>query len=214
MSRETSDRYIFDKLAHEGIETKHIVHMPGLVTPISAIMIDPTGERTIVTFRDPELWKVELPPTETLLDDCAAILTESRGCGILHGSVRRSGPARHPRHRRRRPRDVAARRPAERVLASGVLERAAAGDRRRRRRRQGAAQDRQADQIVPGGHARPAGHHLAGRARRRSRRPRPSMSIPWIRWAPATCSTAPLRSPSPRSRSCGRRSDSPPPPQR
>src|SRR3954463_1534946 len=76
--RETSSRYIFDKLAHEGIETNHIVHMPGLVTPISAIMIDPSGERTIVTFRDPELWKVSLPPTETLLDDCAAILTESR----------------------------------------------------------------------------------------------------------------------------------------
>src|ERR1700730_5597535 len=76
--RDTSDRYILDKLAHEGIETKHVVHMPGLVTPISAIMIDPSGERTIVTFRDPELWKVHLPPTETLLDDCAAILTESR----------------------------------------------------------------------------------------------------------------------------------------
>ena len=77
-ARDTSDRYILDKLAHEGIETEHIVRMPGLVTPISAIMIDPTGERTIVTFRDPELWKVELPPTATLLDDCAAILTESR----------------------------------------------------------------------------------------------------------------------------------------
>jgi sulfofructose kinase len=76
--RDTSDRYILDKLAHEGIETKHVVHMPGLVTPISAIMIDPSGERTIVTFRDPELWKVSLPPMETLLDDCAAILTESR----------------------------------------------------------------------------------------------------------------------------------------
>src|ERR1700688_1231212 len=76
--RDTSDRYILDKLAHEGIETKHVVHMPGLVTPISAIMIDPSGERTIVTFRDPELWKVSLPPIETLLDDCAAILTESR----------------------------------------------------------------------------------------------------------------------------------------
>ncbi len=77
-ARDTSDRYILEKLAHEGIETKHIVRMPGLVTPISAIMIDPTGERTIVTFRDPELWKVQLPSTETLLDDCAAILTESR----------------------------------------------------------------------------------------------------------------------------------------
>ena len=76
--KETSSRFIFDKLAYEGIETQHLVHMAGLVTPISAVMVDPSGERTIVTFRDPELWKVHLPDTETLLDDCAAILTESR----------------------------------------------------------------------------------------------------------------------------------------
>src|ERR1700709_2613483 len=77
-ARETSSRFIFDKLAHEGIDTKQIVHMPGLVTPISNIMIDPSGERTIVTFRDPELWKVQLPDTDELLEDCSAILTESR----------------------------------------------------------------------------------------------------------------------------------------
>jgi sugar/nucleoside kinase (ribokinase family) len=93
-SRETSSRYIFEQLAHEGIETEHIVHMPGLVTPISAVMVDPSGERTIVTFRDPELWKVHLPPMETLLDDCAAILTESRCaefCTDLCAEARRRG---------------------------------------------------------------------------------------------------------------------------
>src|SRR6201998_1971485 len=37
-ARETSSRFIFDKLADEGIDTRHIVHMPGLVTPISNIM--------------------------------------------------------------------------------------------------------------------------------------------------------------------------------
>jgi sulfofructose kinase len=77
-ARETSSRYIFEKMAEEGIEMQHIVHMPGLVTPISNIMIDPSGERTIVTFRDPELWKVRLPDANTLLEDCDAILTESR----------------------------------------------------------------------------------------------------------------------------------------
>jgi sulfofructose kinase len=77
-AKETSSRYIFDKLAHEGIDTEHIVRMPGLVTPISNIMIDPSGERTIVTFRDPELWKVQLPDTDELLEDCHAILTENR----------------------------------------------------------------------------------------------------------------------------------------
>jgi sugar/nucleoside kinase (ribokinase family) len=77
-ARETTSRYLFDQMAHEGVDTKNIVHMPGLVTPISAIMIDPSGERTIVTFRDPELWKVKLPKADKLLDDCDAILTESR----------------------------------------------------------------------------------------------------------------------------------------
>src|ERR1700753_184442 len=76
--RETTSRYIFDRLAHEGIDTKHIIHMPGLVTPISNIMIDPSGERTIVTFRDPDLWKVQLPDADTFLEDCAAVLIESR----------------------------------------------------------------------------------------------------------------------------------------
>lgn len=77
-AKETSSRFIFEQMAHEGIETKHLIHMPGLVTPISAVMIDPSGERTIVTFRDPKLWQVKLPDFDTLLDDCHAILTESR----------------------------------------------------------------------------------------------------------------------------------------
>jgi sulfofructose kinase len=93
-ARETPSRYIFDKLAHEGIDTKHIIHMPGLVTPISNIMIDPSGERTIVTFRDPELWKVHLPDADTLLEDCSAILTENRCaefCTDLCAEARRRG---------------------------------------------------------------------------------------------------------------------------
>jgi len=93
-ARETSSRFIFDKLVEEGIDARHIVHMPGLVTPISNIMIDPSGERTIVTFRDPELWKVRLPDTDGLLEDCDAILTESRCaefCTDLCVEARRRG---------------------------------------------------------------------------------------------------------------------------
>src|SRR4030081_32757 len=77
-ARETNSLYFVDKLAQEGSDTRHIVHMPSLVAPISNIMIDPSGERTIVTFRDPELWKVHLPDAGTLLEDCSAILTENR----------------------------------------------------------------------------------------------------------------------------------------
>jgi len=92
--REASAKYIFEKLAHEGIDTKHIMHMQGLVTPISNIMIDPSGERTIVTFRDPELCKVHLPDAEELLEDCHAILTENRCaefCTDLCAEARRRG---------------------------------------------------------------------------------------------------------------------------
>ena len=95
-SRETASRHIFDQLANEGIEANHLMHMKGLVTPLSAIMIDPTGERTIITFRDPELWKVRLPPADLLLTDCDAILIESR-CAefctdLCAEAVRRSIP--------------------------------------------------------------------------------------------------------------------------
>jgi sugar/nucleoside kinase (ribokinase family) len=74
---ERASTHMFDDMKREGIESA-MVHMPGLVTPISSIMIDPTGERTIVTYRDPELWKVTLPDADLLLKDCDAILTENR----------------------------------------------------------------------------------------------------------------------------------------
>jgi sulfofructose kinase len=79
---ETASQYIFDDLAKEGIDTTHLVRMPGLVTPISGIMMDPSGERTIISFRDPELWKVKLPDYDLLLKDCDAILIESRCAGF------------------------------------------------------------------------------------------------------------------------------------
>jgi len=75
---ETSSRFIFDKLTEEGIETNHLVRMPGLVTPVSTIMIDPSGERTIAVFRDQQLWTVRLPGIDRLLEDCRAILVENR----------------------------------------------------------------------------------------------------------------------------------------
>jgi sugar/nucleoside kinase (ribokinase family) len=75
---EKASAYILDDLAKEGIDGSGIVRMPGLVTPISNIMIDPGGERTIVTYRDPALWKVKMPDADTLLNDCDALLTENR----------------------------------------------------------------------------------------------------------------------------------------
>lgn len=93
---ETSSQYLFDDLAKEGIDTTHLVHMPGLVTPISGIMMDPSGERTIISFRDPALWKVKLPDTDVLLKNCDAILIESRcaefSTNLCHEARRRNIP--------------------------------------------------------------------------------------------------------------------------
>lgn len=93
---ETSSRFIFDGLANEGIDAAHLMHMPGLVTPISAIMMDPSGERTIVSFRDPGMWKVRLPDADVLLRNCAAILIESRcasfATDLCHEARRRDLP--------------------------------------------------------------------------------------------------------------------------
>lgn len=65
-------------LRREGVDAGRLVPMPGIVTPLSAVMIDASGERTIVTFRDPELWRVVLPGPDELLAGVAAVLVESR----------------------------------------------------------------------------------------------------------------------------------------
>jgi sugar/nucleoside kinase (ribokinase family) len=75
---ESSHRYLLEQLASERIAHDNLVHMQGLVTPVSTVMVDPSGERTIVTFRDPALWQVRLPDADRLLRDCDAILIESR----------------------------------------------------------------------------------------------------------------------------------------
>ena len=213
-ARETSSRFIFDQLAHEGIETTHLVHMPGLVTPISTVMIDPSGERTIVTFRDPELWKVQLPDTETLLDDCAAILTESRCaefCTDLCAEARRRGiPVVVDVDRAMSLREGLLNASSHLIFSSeplqetaGITDDAA-----------GAEEDRQADPVVPGGDARARRARSGSTSTGDRRRRRHSRSTPWTRSAPATCSTARSRSRSPRSRNCGRRCGSPRPPRR
>lgn len=78
---ETSSQYIYAELEKEGIE-HNLVRVAETITPISNVMIDPSGERTIVTYRDPNLWKVRLPDTGELLADCAAVLAENRCAGF------------------------------------------------------------------------------------------------------------------------------------
>ena len=77
-AEEHGAEFIYKRMASEGIDTTHLVRVSGATTPVSAVISDSGGERTIVTYRDPKLWKVELPRADTLLDGCAALLTENR----------------------------------------------------------------------------------------------------------------------------------------
>jgi sugar/nucleoside kinase (ribokinase family) len=81
-ARETSSSFILERMAAEGIDIRHIVRMPDAATPVSAIIIDATGERTLTIYRDPALWTVKLSDAEELLADCQAVLVESR-CGAF-----------------------------------------------------------------------------------------------------------------------------------
>lgn len=81
-ARETSSSFILELMAAEGIDISHIVRMPGAATPVSAIIIDATGERTLTIYRDPTLWTVKLSDADELLADCQAVLVESR-CGAF-----------------------------------------------------------------------------------------------------------------------------------
>ncbi|MGL9620253.1 sugar kinase [Bradyrhizobium sp. U531] len=84
-ARETSSSFILERMAAEGIDTSHIVRMPDVSTPVSAIIIDATGERTLTIFRDPALWTVALPDADELLADCGALLVESRCAAFATG---------------------------------------------------------------------------------------------------------------------------------
>jgi sugar/nucleoside kinase (ribokinase family) len=77
-ARETSSSFILERMAAEGIDTTHIVRMPNVMTPVSAILIEPSGERTLTIYRDPSLWSVKLPDADDMFADCQAVLVESR----------------------------------------------------------------------------------------------------------------------------------------
>ena len=81
-AREMSSGFILEQMTAVGIDAAHILRIPGAATPVSAIIIDASGERTLTIYRDPALWTVQLPDADELLADCQAVLVESR-CGAF-----------------------------------------------------------------------------------------------------------------------------------
>ncbi|MGY3106528.1 hypothetical protein ACVWW7_003155 [Bradyrhizobium sp. LM6.9] len=213
-AREISSGFILERMEAEGIETTQIVRMPGLMTPVSAIMIDPSGERTLTIYRDPALSTVKLPDADALLADCRAVLVESR-CATFATSLcaeaRRHGIAVIVGVDRAMSLQDSLLTVASHLLFASeqVQETACIAD-------DGAALKRLAA-LTPAFDSPPPAARAArsGLTRRGSWRGcRRSRFRPSIRSAPATCSMAPSRYVSPKAAACGRRCNSPRPPRR
>jgi sugar/nucleoside kinase (ribokinase family) len=75
---DANANHIIADLAREGIATEGALRVAGATTPISSILLDAAGERTIATYRDPKLSQARCPDPERLLDGCAIISADNR----------------------------------------------------------------------------------------------------------------------------------------
>ena len=62
----------------EGIDTAGIVRVAGAAIPVSGIMIDATGERIIVTYRDRRIEAAQPPDLDALLSGVTLLLADNR----------------------------------------------------------------------------------------------------------------------------------------
>jgi sugar/nucleoside kinase (ribokinase family) len=72
-----SDRILAD-LTRVGVDVSGAVRVAGTTSPISGIMIDARGERTIATHRDQRLASAQANHPAALVDDVAIVLADNR----------------------------------------------------------------------------------------------------------------------------------------
>jgi sulfofructose kinase len=65
-------------MRQEGIDSSGIVRVAGAAMPVSGIMIDATGERVIVTYRDPRIEAAAPPDPDTLVAGADLLLADNR----------------------------------------------------------------------------------------------------------------------------------------
>ena len=65
-------------MQNEGIDTTGIVRVAGAAIPVSGIMIDSSGERIIVTYRDRRIEAAQPPDAGPLLSGIAVVLADNR----------------------------------------------------------------------------------------------------------------------------------------
>jgi sugar/nucleoside kinase (ribokinase family) len=65
-------------MAQEGIDTSGVVRVKDAAAPVSGIMVDATGERMIVTYRDQRIESARVPDPDTLIKDISLLLADNR----------------------------------------------------------------------------------------------------------------------------------------
>jgi sugar/nucleoside kinase (ribokinase family) len=66
------------EMAREGIGTAGVVRVAGATAPVSGIMVDASGERMIVTHRDPRIETAPAPPADALVEGIDLLLADNR----------------------------------------------------------------------------------------------------------------------------------------
>lgn len=76
--RDLTGDSILTQLECENIDVAHVVRVDGATSSQSSILIDQTGERLIVSYRDPKLESAILPDPVRAIMDADAILIDNR----------------------------------------------------------------------------------------------------------------------------------------
>jgi sugar/nucleoside kinase (ribokinase family) len=69
---------ILEALTREGVDCSRVVRIPGVRSPISAVLIDPAGERIIINYRDEKLAMSSAGDPTALLEGADAVLVDNR----------------------------------------------------------------------------------------------------------------------------------------
>jgi sulfofructose kinase len=75
---DSPSNQLIASLHNERIDTTAVVRVPGAAIPVSGILIDATGERIIVTYRDRRIEAAHPPDLGKLLDGVTLVLADNR----------------------------------------------------------------------------------------------------------------------------------------
>jgi len=85
---------ILDELRSADIDVGGVLRTKGVASPVSAVLVDGRGERTIINYTSPDLFEGETPPGAVMVDDADAVLVDVRwpeGAAVALDAARAAG---------------------------------------------------------------------------------------------------------------------------